>query len=288
MLCKRPLRISNYEVGCGRCMPCRVNKRNEWTTRLILEGTQHPANSCWFVTLTYGPEALPKGGTLVPRDLKLFLMRLRKDVGVPFRYYAVGEYGEKSWRPHYHALFFGFTDVQLDLKGNLVSPSISRCWPHGFIYIGAFNSSTAAYTAGYICKKLTRKEDEKLQGRHPEFSRMSLKPGIGADAADAIAQAGVTTEAGALRILRGEDVPGVVRVDGRVRPIGRYLKQRVRISGGYSGKCFESTLRRIQIETATRERDSTERERSIRAGHREASEGRAINKVSAHFSKRKI
>ena len=36
------------------------------------------------------------------------MKRLRKRAGSDVRFYMCGEYGPENWRPHYHALLFGF------------------------------------------------------------------------------------------------------------------------------------------------------------------------------------
>lgn len=253
MLCKKLRVLHSMKVRCGRCMPCRIQHRREWTARLLLESSGHPAHSCWFVTLTYAPEHLPPGGVLVPRDFKLFMMSMQVDhkrkFGIGLRYFGVGEYGDKTMRPHYHVLLFGLRDVRI-LNHHFHSDLIASKWDKGHIHIGEFTQKSAAYTAGYITKKMTRASDERLQGRPPEFARMSLKPGIGAVAVDAIADAGVSSLGGVRRLVGGEDVPGVVRIEKKMFPLGRYLKSKVREAAGYPKKVLPPVLARFQRETA--------------------------------------
>lgn len=256
MLCKKLRVLHNMKVRCGRCMPCRIQKRREWIARLLLESSVSPAGSVWFVTLTYRPESLPAGGVLSPVDFKLFIHQLsqqhKRKFGSVVRYFGVGEYGDKTMRPHYHFILFGLKDVRLDASkgGHFVSDLVSHYWPHGHIHIGEFNSKTASYTAGYVCKKMTKADDPRLDGRPPEFARMSLKPGIGADVALDIANAGVFTDGGSRRLVAGEDVPGVVRIEKKMYPLGRYLKKKVReIVGMPDGKITPRAAARMQRET---------------------------------------
>ena len=102
-------------VGCGQCLPCRINKRREWTFRLELEASLHEHNS--FVTLTYADQFLPEDGSVNPRHTQLWLKRLRKVLDPrKVRFFLCGEYGDQTFRPHYHACLFGvgLDDAHLD------------------------------------------------------------------------------------------------------------------------------------------------------------------------------
>ncbi len=106
-----------------------------------------------------------------------------------------GEYGDENLRPHYHACLFNctFGDLVVEQSGQGIttysSPTLQKLWPYGFCTIGELNFDTAAYTAGYILKKVTGKkaDDEYLRSDEdgaafwvtPPYVTMSLKPGIG-------------------------------------------------------------------------------------------------------------
>lgn len=178
-------------LPCGRCFGCRMDRVRSWSTRCQLEA------SCWdsnaFVTLTYDEEHVPRDGGLRPRDLQLWFKRLRRSVGA-FRYFAVGEYGGRTSRPHYHALLFG---VELPRgsqvgKRTFESPAISRSWEFGSHQVGSVTPASASYVAGYAMKKVfgSERRQEEFYGavdletgefmvREREFARMSLRPGIG-------------------------------------------------------------------------------------------------------------
>lgn len=209
---------------CGQCTPCRINRRRLWTHRLLLEAKLHEYSSFW--TLTYDEASYPEDGSLKPKHLTDWLKRLRKRLGParPIRYYAVGEYGDETWRAHYHAALFGVAALEVD--------TVNVSWGKGFCYAGDLNETTAAYIAGYVTKKMTSHEDPRLGNRHPEFARMSRHPGIGAGATQVIAEALNDTH-GAARIALDGDVPAAL-LHGRARlPLGRYLRRRLRDDLGF-------------------------------------------------------
>lgn len=183
-----PLSFSGLplKLPCGQCVGCRLEKSRQWAVRCLHENKMHET-SC-FVTLTYSDDYLPDGGTLVKRDLQLFMKRLRKSRHEKVRFYACGEYGETTFRPHYHLLLFGidFPDKRLckrDARGleYFSSAELGEVWPYGRNVIGAVTFESAAYVARYVMKKVTGDAAEyHYGGREPEFVLMSRRPGIGA------------------------------------------------------------------------------------------------------------
>lgn len=174
------------ELPCGRCIGCRLERSRQWAIRCMHEASLHDENS--FITLTYSPEQLPEGETLVLSDMQKFIKRLRKSYSdKKIRYFACGEYGDNFKRPHYHVLLFGFRfdDEEVLCKGSYElrrSDELERLWPFGFCSIGDVTFESAAYVARYCLKKITgEKADEHYQGRQPEFTTMSRRPGIGRD-----------------------------------------------------------------------------------------------------------
>jgi len=140
-----------------------------------------------FATLTYADEFVPPGGSLLKRDLQLFFKRLRFQKGVGIRYYACGEYGELTKRPHYHAIIFNFDfrdKVVHSENGRgdryYVSRDLGELWPFGHTMLGDVTFDSCAYVARYVMKKITGPLAEGYYGdRLPEFTLMSRRPGIG-------------------------------------------------------------------------------------------------------------
>lgn len=208
MLCINPVRPRpGLEHGCGQCTMCRVNRRRIWTCRMVLESCMHPVST--FATLTYNDESLPHDNSLSDAHWR----QLTHKLGC--RYFGVGEYGDRSDRAHYHLILFGVHPLTAEAW-------LPNRWPYGFLQVAEFTRARASYTAGYVVKKLTGKDDERLNGRAPEFARMSRRPGIGIPALGRIAEFYYTDE-GSRFLSRTKDVCHFIRFDGKIWPLGRTL-----------------------------------------------------------------
>lgn len=226
---QRPQRYSSdieeIRIPCGQCLGCRLDYSKTWADRCMLELQYH--DSAYFITLTYNEEHVPKSMssdpatgeagsptmTLYKRDFQLFIKRLRKRFpNDNIRYFACGEYGEKFFRPHYHAIIYGLHLDDLEISGKspagyqyYESKKLSSCWvdsPNrypkddwnytflkdadpeqlqlGFVSVGDVTWETCAYTARYILKKQkgVYADFYTYGGIIPEFTLMSRKPGI--------------------------------------------------------------------------------------------------------------
>lgn len=188
------------ELPCGQCILCRLEKARQWAVRISHEATLHQENC--FLTLSYHDSHLPEHASLRYDDLQRFWKRLRKKIG-PFRYYAVGEYGDSKHRPHYHACLFGhaFTEDRIILRSQptllWTNPVLKEAWGHGFVSVGALVFESAQYVAAYVTKKLNNKRqyvrvDEETGELIPLVQPrafMSLKPAIGRTWLDAYGKA---------------------------------------------------------------------------------------------------
>lgn len=244
MLCKKPYMVGVLPCGCGQCLPCRINRRRLWRDRMLLESVNH-AGSC-FVTLTYSEKHLPLGASLVPSDCRNWLKRLRKAVWpVKLRYFLVGEYGEVHERPHYHAAIFGLEQL---VGGGLdgISGVVANSWGLGNTLVGDLSSESAAYIAKYVTKKMTGFADERLLGRHPEFARMSLRPGIGARAMADVAAA-LCGDVKSRYFAGHVDVPFELKIGGRSVFIGRYLRRELRKALGFDVETPEAAAKEFGL-----------------------------------------
>lgn len=158
-------------VPCGKCMACKISRRKKWSSRCLFESFLH-THAC-MITLTYDDEHLPADGELCPRDLQLYLKRLRARLSpTKIRYFACGEYGSLTDRPHYHILCFGISGVLPEW-----STAITESWSNGYVHIGDCGLNSIQYVTGYVIKKIA----EESRHKTPTYTVMSRRPGIGHD-----------------------------------------------------------------------------------------------------------
>lgn len=222
------VRTEFVQIPCGKCIGCRLDYSKQWANRLMLEAQYH--DDAYFVTLTYDDDHVPlswyddpqtgealQAMTLCKRDFQLFMKRLRKwqdgrvdkladsFTGSSIRFFASGEYGSKTFRPHYHAIIFGlhlddlvfwkynelgqayYTSESLEsiwsvrnLRG-VLSPSMDVKSRIGMVVVAKVTYETCAYTARYTAKKNNTQSDEFFECFNIEkpFTLMSRRPGIG-------------------------------------------------------------------------------------------------------------
>jgi len=176
-------------VPCGKCMPCRINNAQDW--RFRLEQEMEVCSSAHFLTLTYRDGDLTRNDlghpVLVKSDLQKFWKRLRKHIKtteyeeiknlpqntaieIPqIRYYAVGEYGEETKRPHYHAIAFNIPSS--------VIARLAETWKHGHVKVGTVTPASIGYVTKYVTKIDTR--DMEALELTPPFNVQSQ--GLGAN-----------------------------------------------------------------------------------------------------------
>lgn len=219
---------------CGRCQPCRIQHSQLWTHRQIFESYLHEKST--FATLTFDREHNP--GVVNKKTLRKFIDRLRSSSGNSTPYYACGEYGSKTNRPHYHLSLFGW-DIE-DL------PILQKSWKMGHIQLEAFNAATAAYLTGYILKEKTAANRAALVNLPPEFS--SKSPGLGKGAMKIIADSLHTTE-GLKQLQLEGDVPYKIQIGKRAIYLGTYLRKKLREEMGYSPVQIEAINQRFYNET---------------------------------------
>lgn len=184
--------LEPFAFPCRKCLPCRLNIAREKAIRAVHESKTHENNI--FLTLTYNDENL-KDGRLNYLDFQLFMKSLRekitrnikdpdlrKELYVSFM--VTGEYGDKTKRPHWHAIIFNYRPNDAKHKytsdrGDIVhtSDELSTLWGRGNIEFGTVNMDSAGYVARYAAKKLGHGHDQD-HDYHP-VHKTSSKHAIG-------------------------------------------------------------------------------------------------------------
>lgn len=204
------------QIGCGRCVQCKLKRTRDWATRIVLEAKQYEHN--YFITLTYDEVNVPtapegvlgyvdkKGevfnSDLRLRDIQLFIKRVRQsDIFKEhkLRIFYCGEYGELSGRPHYHLILMNSPDLTPYLQWQrskrscgekldyFKCPLLESKWLNGIVDVTSFSYNAAAYVAGYVLKKIYTNQatpQELPPGfawRTEPFVHMSNRPGIARD-----------------------------------------------------------------------------------------------------------
>lgn len=191
MSCVKPITVNtpqgHFVVPCGKCLSCLKDRKNAWAFRMYWEARY--SKTCHFVTLTYSPENMPRAGgglgreghigTLRKKDLHTFLASMKRiqyrwyqEQGLAqpdyrIKYYAVGEYGTKTQRPHYHIIFF-------NLHPEMIK-RIDKVWNKGHHHVGTGEKASMQYTAKYLIDKDERYLNQPIE---KPFSCMSKNIGL--------------------------------------------------------------------------------------------------------------
>lgn len=197
--------FSPIEVPCGKCIGCRLDKSREWALRCMMELKYHEQAS--FITLTYNERSAPISyfpdpdtGVAIPvyslrkKHLQDFWKRLRIDLvrkvgeDVRIRYFSCGEYGSETWRPHYHAIVFGYRPSDLCVTQRnqngcyFQSEELDKIWSFGNCIVANVDFNSCAYVARYTAKKTVGTLGKDFFSSHnieEPFLCMSRRPGIG-------------------------------------------------------------------------------------------------------------
>ena len=170
-----------FQLPCGKCLECRLEYARQWAVRCVHESMVHEKNS--FVTLTYSDEHL-KSPWLQYRDFQLFMKKLRKTQDEPIGVFVTGEYGDKTKRPHWHAILFNYRPsdcrhFRVNDRGDEIfsSDMLDKLWNNGRTEVGSVTFHSAGYCARYAAKKLIHGND----GSHEylPISKKSSKHAIG-------------------------------------------------------------------------------------------------------------
>lgn len=196
-------------VPCGKCPACLSSRQATWAFRLQAE--QKFSHSSSFLTLTYSDENLPftdnGNQSLDKSDFQKFLKRLRKHhPDRQLKYYACGEYGTQTHRPHYHAIMFNaYEDAKL----------MQKCWPAGHIRLDPATPETIHYVTKYIQKRTYNEITDELDDRIKEFALQSKGLGL------------KYLSPQMTKYLRNQFKPYLISAEGKKVPMPRYFKEKL-------------------------------------------------------------
>ena len=193
---------ATFKLPCSKCIECRLEYARQWAVRCVHESKMHEDNV--FVTLTYSEENL-KSPKLQYSDYQLFMKRLRDHIFRDFlktygkenwklltkqekkeiyehkiiSTFVTGEYGDKTKRPHWHAIIFNWSPSDLKYfrkneNGDTIYKSdlLNSLWQHGHNEIGSVTFESAGYVARYAAKKLVHGGDDEHE-YHPISKKSS-------------------------------------------------------------------------------------------------------------------
>lgn len=205
VMCLGTVMVNGNHVECRKCPECIVKRQNEWIFRIKQELAD--SSSGWFITLTYNETNVPKVyvnkhdgeivisrkpinnenwlfqcRTLLQTDLQKFFKRLRKlqdkrnklekNEWMPIKYYAVGEYGEKTKRPHFHAIIFNANFTEIKKAWTEVNNSDIE-GETGNVHTGQVSHASIRYVVKYMSK---RQQDAPPGAEKP---KCSMSKGLG-------------------------------------------------------------------------------------------------------------
>lgn len=171
------------DAPCGKCLICLYKRSQAWIMRLKATADVQKSQS-YFITLTYNDDNCPTyistdtglvSNVLDKSDLRNFIKRLRRNLQLFYgkeackgiKYFAIGEYGSNTYRPHYHLLIFGLpvvddlTQCYRNLKRyNTQFPKmeefVKRCWnPRnagelGHVKVDSVSKGRICYVTKYL------------------------------------------------------------------------------------------------------------------------------------------
>lgn len=205
-------------------LPSELPTRKKHNLKYHIHGWTNPTD--------HGRVAFFKGTKRLTADyyhLQNFMKLLRfYNKSKKIKFYAVSEYGDHTYRPHYHVIimgidilsFIGVDQWEKYLTGHLPmdgeTPYIVDSWPHGHITLSPCTPATVNYTLKYISKgrKIPQYKDDD---RQPEKSLMSKNMGL----------AWLTPQMKKAYQSNPEGLMHITTSEGIKIPIPRYYRERL-------------------------------------------------------------
>lgn len=177
-------------IPCRTCECCRADITAQWKDRCKYEFGKYGVGA--FVTFTYDDDHLYYAdgfdrASLNYEHFHKFMDSVRHRIKKPtekmkkclvrsvpdFKYLAVGEYGDRFERPHFHCLFFGldFHECKDFLRGS---------WKYGAIEVDPIKPGAFGYVIKYVQKQVFGQlRDELYYNKGVLPPRMFVSTGLG-------------------------------------------------------------------------------------------------------------
>jgi len=137
---------SPLTIPCRKCDLCLSARAKKWAEQCMLEAklTNLQTHCNLFITLTYSDAFLPENNSLCKNDLSVYLKKIHNlNAGKKqkIRFFAAGEYGDKTHRPHYHLILFNAPQTWITKRWqksgkdylSVLSPLLTDIWNKGEI-----------------------------------------------------------------------------------------------------------------------------------------------------------
>ncbi len=167
--------LYDITLRCNKCIFCQKYNAYHLYKKLMYEWKTNKNNTNLFITFTY---ANNNQTTLNKSHLQKLFKRMRKHK-ITFSYYAIGEYGDINYRPHYHIIFFNITNLddltQWTYDGiHYRSEKLNKIWKYGIVDIEQIHEMNIKYIAKhqYKTKKIKLKLYSKSLGKQYYLSQL--------------------------------------------------------------------------------------------------------------------
>lgn len=223
MYCTNP--NYSYKHGfteCRHCHACKCNQRRELADRLKIE--RRYWKYAYFVTLTYSEDFYPKDGSVDKEYLRKYFKRLCKSVSEKIVVMGVGEYGDETQRAHYHCAIYSNTPIAKNIEEAWTVDTL----PIGFVTVEQLSNRRCSYVAGYVLKKMLKMDDERLDGRSPEFRILPRRPALGYGLIYELAKRCSESESFRQQFTNRTFVPHVINMNGEWIRLPRYIRDHLK------------------------------------------------------------
>lgn len=214
---------SSRLVPCGKCVACKARKRSDWFIRLLSEYLN--SENAVFFTLTYDDDHIPKDHSVSRKDLWHFIRRLKQSQKQPLRYFCVSEYGDNTFRPHYHGILFNI-DLNFDNIDSFHKYLQSK-WKLGFVTTSRVTFRRLNYVVKYCVKS------NLIEGRTKPFLCCNHKPAIG--------ECFLTRQM--VNFIKNEKKT-LIQYHGYIRPLPKFYRKR--IFDAYDNKFIQEKLQDLR------------------------------------------